>query len=150
MTHFLKLLHQAVVVGAYFIFFEEFIELPQQNRTHFLPSNLARICVNEHALGLIRSQFEMTYEAGAGTRRNAGFGGDKRTSKQFICILPPKMLNLEVPSVYLARVTGFASYLCDQVILHCVVHDADHIGGRGMVRLLLKAVRVHELAVLQF
>lgn len=117
-----ELLDQAGVVGTDLVLLEELVELPEQDGTHLFPADVAGLRVDEHALALVWTVLEVADEAGTSAGSDSCLGGDEVLAEQLVGVFPMEMLHLKIPSVHFTLVPGLAADLCDQVVLHGVVH----------------------------
>ena len=71
LLYFLKVLYSLVIVSTYLVFIKKFIELPQLKSGHLFPANLSGLGVNDAALALVLSEFEMVDQTRSCTRSDA-------------------------------------------------------------------------------
>ena len=91
----------------------------------------------------------MADQAGSCARRDPSFCRYEIVAEKLIGVIPAELLGEEVPGIYFAFMHGLPADLHDKIILHRIMHQADHVAGGGVVRFLLESVRIAELTVFQ-
>lgn len=66
-----------MIISCDFVLFEEFIELPQEDGGHFLPTDIGCLGVDQAALTCVGAKLELSDETWPSAGRDTGLGANK-------------------------------------------------------------------------